>query len=204
MNKLRAYLAGKNLYSIFLHLVAVVLAVEVVILARQNKELKQGPAALQQESLKVGDYFSLSGVVRLGSGARLDSTSTRQVICVFTTQCPFCKETLPFWERIEDQAKRARDVALIGICLDDEAPTKAYVEEHSLTFPVFVAIDKDSLVKKNKLHGVPQTIIRSRGGRVQRVWRGRLSEEQFQEVAKAMSDTATDKHSHVHIQGGVR
>jgi hypothetical protein len=68
------------------------------------------------------------------------------------------------------------------------ALTKAYVEEQQVTFPVFVAVDKESLVQINKLHGVPQTIVRTTGGRVEKVWRGRLSEQQFHEVVRAISD----------------
>jgi peroxiredoxin len=195
MNKLRTYLTGKTLYSVFLHFAVVILAVEVVIIARQNKELKRGPSSEQLESLKAGDYFSLSGIAPLVNGTDLDTASRRQVIFVFTTRCPFCKETLPFWEKIEDQAKRVKDIGVIGICLDEHAAVKAYVEEHRLTFPVFVAADKQLLGKKNKLQGVPQTIIRSRGGRVERVWRGRLLEEQFREVVRAISDTTTNQHS---------
>jgi hypothetical protein len=188
MNKLRTYLTGKNLYTIFLHLVVVMLAVEVVILVRQNKELKQGPTSVQPESVKVGDYFSLSGILPLNSDAPLDSMSARQVIFVFTTRCPFCKETLPFWKEIVHRVAKAQDVSLIGICLDELALTKAYVEEQQVTFPVFVAVDKESLVQINKLHGVPQTIVRTTGGRVEKVWRGRLSEQQFHEVVRAISD----------------
>jgi peroxiredoxin len=198
MNKLKAYLTGKNLYNVFLHLVVVVLTFEVVILARQNKELKQGPSSAQQESLKVGDYFSLSGIIPLDNGTDPDTISGRQVIFVFTTRCPFCKETLPLWEKIASEAKRVKDVALIGICLDEEAATKAYVEEHGLDFPVFLPVSKDSLVQRNKLHGVPQTIIRARGGLVQNVWRGRLSQEQLQEVIRALSDSLTIRHTQLH------
>lgn len=105
---------------------------------------------------------------------------------MFTTRCPFCKETLPIWEKITNQAKGARDVALIGICLDEEAPTKAYVEEQKVTFPVFVAAEKESLVQANNLHSVPQTIIRARNGRVEKVWKGRLSQEKYDEVVKTI------------------
>jgi hypothetical protein len=149
MNKLRPYLTGKNLYSIFLHLIVVVLVVEVVVLARQNKELKQGATHAQQESLKVGDYFSLSGIAPLERAERLDSVSAKQLIFVFTTRCPFCKETLPFWEKIASQAKRARGVTLIGICLDDEAATKAYEEQFR---EVVRAISGSITVQHTQIH----------------------------------------------------
>jgi len=111
MNELRSYLTGKNLYNMFLHLVVVVLVVEVVILARQNREFKQGPSSAQQESLKTGDYFSLAGIVPLNSGARLDTTSARQLIFVFSTGCHFCRETLPLWKKIVDEVKTGWRVA---------------------------------------------------------------------------------------------
>jgi peroxiredoxin len=201
LNKLRAYLTGKKVYSIFLHLVVVILLVEVVFLARQNKELKQGPTYAQEESLRVGDYFSLSGIAHLDRNRRLDSTAARQLIFVFTTRCPFCKETLPLWEKIASQTKSVKDVALIGICLDEEAATKAYVEQHGLGFPVFLSVSKESLVQRNKLHGVPETIIRAKDGRVEKIWNGRLSDEHFQEVVKAISNI---KPIQIPIRGDLR
>jgi hypothetical protein len=149
MNKIRAYVTGKNLYTIFLHLVVVILAVEVVILARQNKELKQGPTSAQRDSLKVGDYFSLSGLAPLFTNQRLDSTSARQVIFVFTTRCPFCKETLPIWKKIEAEAKERRHLGVIGICLDQEGPTRTYVEQESLKFPP-LCCDRQRIIGANE------------------------------------------------------
>ena len=40
MKSLGTYLTGKNLYSAFLHIALLVLAFEVVLLAKQNREMK--------------------------------------------------------------------------------------------------------------------------------------------------------------------
>jgi hypothetical protein len=49
MNNLRGYLSGKNLYTIFLHLLVIVPAIEVVVVMRQHKELKKGRGSTAHE-----------------------------------------------------------------------------------------------------------------------------------------------------------
>jgi hypothetical protein len=131
--------------------------VVIAVLAKQNRDLKGGGGEAAQASIKEGDYFSLRGLKAVQSNAVLDSTSRRQLVFVFTTRCPFCKET------------------------------RTYASEQQLTFPVFIPAEKDLFSKTNRLHSVPQTIIRNSNGFVEKVWRGRLTVEQFNEVVKAIS-----------------
>jgi len=98
MNKLRRYLTGKNLYSIFLHIVVVILAVEVVILARQNGDLK-GRVAYDSWTIGVGDHLETDNMLPLDSTQVLP-TKWYRLVFVFTTTCTFCKLNLDRWEEI--------------------------------------------------------------------------------------------------------
>jgi cytochrome oxidase Cu insertion factor (SCO1/SenC/PrrC family) len=185
---LREYLSGKNLYSIVLHLLVVVLAVEVYILMRQNRELKEGRASTPQETIKEGDYLSLSDLTPVTNGSHLDTVSRKQLIFVFTTRCPSCKETLPMWKSLADTAIQRKSFAVFGICLDPLVDTKTYVSENQLRFPVFIPVNKESFSKNNRVQGVPQTILRDRTGFVEKAQRGRLSVDMYNEILHAISD----------------
>ena len=57
MKDLSPYFSSRNLYYAFLHVVLVALALQVFVLSRQNKQLKNAYSAVA-ESIKVGDQFS--------------------------------------------------------------------------------------------------------------------------------------------------
>lgn len=202
MKRLDQYMTSKNLYGTFLHVIVVVLAVQVIGLSIQNRELKQRQNPPQQESIKTGDSLSLSGIIPLQRSVAFDSSARLSVIFVFTTRCPFCKETLPIWNRLTQGSTGFHRPTFVGICLDDEEESKAYAEQNELRFPVYIPADKELYVKTNRLHGVPQTIVLSTGGRVEKVWRGRLSHEEFDELSQATLDSTTIQHPHTHLNGG--
>ncbi|HXG06985.1 MAG TPA: hypothetical protein VNI77_06640 [Nitrososphaera sp.] len=61
--------------------------------------------------------------------------------------------------------------------------------EQQIRFPVFIPAEQEAFSNKNKLHTVPQTILRNSGGIVEKVWRGRLTVDQFNEVVQAISES---------------
>ncbi len=191
---LREYLSGKHLYNIVLHLFVVVLAIQVVVLMRQNKELKEGRGLAAQETIQEGEYLDLSELTPVTNGAQLDTVSRRQHIFVFTTRCPFCQETLPMWKYVADSLAPRSNVGILGISLDPMQETRTYLDQQNITFPVFMPSNNESFSNDNKLHTVPQTIIRNPNGLVEKVWRGRLSVDKYHEVVKAISDSIINQH----------
>jgi thiol-disulfide isomerase/thioredoxin len=197
-------LSSKNLYGGFLHVIVVVLAVEVVILSRQNREFKEREDRSQRESVKPGDTLSFLGISALDQVTRLDSSSRKRVIFVFSTKCPFCKETFPFWNKLARETGESKVIDYLGICLDGAEETRAYSDEHKPEFPVFIATNKESYVKANRLYGVPQTIIASADGRVEKVWKGRLKEDDLHDLSKAVLDSASIQQIHTILKGGTK
>jgi hypothetical protein len=157
VNKLKAYLTGKNLYGIFLHIIVVILAVDVVILARQNKELKQGPTRPSSiRSLQVGDSL-----------------------------CPFCKRSLPAWNTI-DSIAAGRHVLVRGVCVDSLQDCAQYSMDQRLRFAVLAPMSVDEFKKRNHITAVPGTVMVSDSGKVKKVWWGVMDEEKLNEVKKSL------------------
>jgi hypothetical protein len=188
---MRFTITGRTAYQAFIHIALIVLGIEVVVLAHQNRHLKGVNQTPEIVALKTGDSFSLSGIVALGSGWQIDSTS-KQLICVFATKCPFCQKAIAGWKRL-DSLRIAGRIAMIGISIDSTLETKRFVRENAIGWPIFVAGDPKEFKKMNHVAGVPLTALISGTGTVEQVWLGPLSPENITEVASAFSGNNT-KH----------
>lgn len=143
----------------------------VVVLARQNRTLRDELATLgRQASLpRVGLYVptfqtaTLDGrSVTIGKAA----PGSRQVLFVFNTTCGFCLETLPSWTAIVTELRESADrVSVYGISLDPETETREYVTEHALSFPVLL-FPEGKLERLYRVGGVPLTLVLDHEGRI--------------------------------------
>jgi len=183
-------------YEIFLHLAVVALTVEVILLAMENRDLKSMGPGMPIERIKVGDHFSLGNLEAL-LGTSVVDTSSESLIFVFTTTCPYCKNSVPYWRDLAAIAKR-RQLTVFGVSVDDRRKTLDFIDS-SFVYPVLIASDAKSYRTRNRIAGVPQTILRGSNGRVKAIWPVGLDETKFREVAEAISGTNIT-HNHERIQ----
>ncbi len=162
------------------------LAVEVVVLARQNNELKNPKQREGKEQLAVGDSLIIRDLKPLQADYTAPTDSPNKLVFVFSTTCPFCKQNLEHWKKILTLANKNK-LTVVGISLDTAEKSVAYVKEHQIDFPVVTPLDLPLFKSQNKLNAVPVTILRDSIGVVRNVWRGLLAEEQIKEVASAIS-----------------
>lgn len=174
-------MTGKNLYQVFIHIAVIVLAAEVFILATQNDKLKN---PVKPETMKKGEYFSLAELRSL-AGKDLGPTSSKLVVFVFNTKCPFCVKSLPYWQKIDSVAS-AMKVNVIGIGLDSVSSVLAYAKEHRFAFQVFVPTNIVKFKERNKIAGVPHTVLVSGEGRVESLWSGMIDEKSYTEVIRLL------------------
>lgn len=158
----------------------------MIYLAGQNKELKQ---PTKPDSIADGDYFILRGLEQIQAKA-LDSTSSKQIVFVFTSKCSRCKENINNWNRIAS-SKEAESFTIIGLSLDSLHSTTAYSIENKILFPVYYVTDMMGYAKANKLYGVPKTVIRNQMGLVERVWEGVLTSEVVSEILHYLNNNQT-------------
>jgi len=184
MKSISCFFVGRNIYSTFLHLTLLVLAIEVAILAKQNHELKE-KIGQSLESLKIGDYFAMDDLVSLQPDYRIDSTS-RYLLFIFTTTCPFCKQNLEHWNQVANKTWESNTHKL-GISLDGVDETSRYLKDNNVVFPVVCSRDAKNFQKKNKIEIVPTTVARNDVGKVENMWAGLLNQKEIQEVIDACS-----------------
>jgi peroxiredoxin len=175
-----------NLYQLVVHVAIVFLAIEVVVLAKQNRELKETQDFTKLEPLKAGDVFELSGLRGASPIETFPDHPQYQIIFVFTTSCPFCTQNISAWRQIEEKGLN-EGIPVIGISLDGRDKTFEYAKLHSLTYPIFFPGEAKSFERRNRIKGVPRTIFRGPNGKVEKIWNGRLSESDVEEVRDSIS-----------------
>jgi cytochrome oxidase Cu insertion factor (SCO1/SenC/PrrC family) len=100
---------------------------------------------------------TLSGdSVTVGESA---DSSTRQILFVFNTTCPFCRRIIPAWEQIADSLKAGRrKVHVLAISLDPADTTRRYMAEHALRYPV-LRFPQSKLSLLYRTAAIPQTVV---------------------------------------------
>ncbi len=112
--------------------------------------------------------------VTIGEGP----SGERQLLFVFDTRCPFCRATLPAWERIyrEVRASHGAAAAVYGISLDPEEETRRYVADHGVGFPV-LHFPSDRLRRLYRAEAVPLTLVVDHAGTVLYARLGQLADQ---------------------------
>jgi peroxiredoxin len=135
--------------------------------------------------LQPGDQappFSLLGLN--GTPWRYTADGKPTLLIFLETDCPTCRLTLPYLNRLA-QVFGGDSVNILGISQDGEEPTRALVEQFSVTFPV--VIDRDLSV--SRLYdpiAVPTLFLLDRAGTVARTQIG-FDKKELNAIGAAMS-----------------
>ncbi len=176
---------GDRLFTWLLGVVFAVMVVELVLLTRQNRDLKAAVSSLHQQlssmrsaiSLKEGEVVEPLELPTLtGERVRLayDDPDRDTILLVFSPDCPACEENLDGWRRLSAAHDPARE-ALVYVSTAEPEKTREFARDHALPDPVLLS-DAEALTRY-KVQEIPATIVVGPGGVVKRVWVGVLSEE---------------------------
>src|SRR5262245_16169552 len=125
-----------RVYTVFLCAAFVVMAVELVLLARQNRNLKASVAFLQQQvssmrnavSLKEGEVLEPLELPTLtGEPLRLayDDPARDTILLVFSPDCPACQDNMANWTKLQEKHDPARET-LVYVSSAEADKTRAY------------------------------------------------------------------------------
>ena len=176
----------KNIFTqIATGILMVGLSVLVVVLARENMQLKErlDGSRKPREALKPNDTLSILKVSTLkGDSLELDFTKEQQkmLLFVFSTTCPVCVKSLDAWNQIS-KSPAAKQYKVLGISTYDLKMTLDYTTTHKLAFPVYVARDT-TLGIRFKVTFVPQTLQVKPFGVVENNWGGLVDSVRQQEI----------------------
>lgn len=179
---------GIDLFTGFLMVACLAMAVLVVLLARQNRELKTQigemlSASAPAPSVEPGDPLG-EMVLRDAAGAELplefDGGEQRTVLLVFSTQCPACRETMPIWSEVLAQTSEPA-ARVLAVQLDEPDEGSGAV----LSVPIY-HLDREQSPAMAGIPYIPATIVLDGSGTVERVWFGVPEEEARRTLAAAL------------------
>jgi peroxiredoxin len=179
-------ISGAKLYFIFLHIVIVIFGIEIVILAKQNREMKDHAQSPSMEQVKIGDRLSFDSLILHTEESYPFNNGKSKILFLFSTTCPFCKENLGKWNNLYSTSKNP-NIDILGISLDSKERTEKLILDSSIVFPVLVSPQIKWFSQKNKITGVPITLLVNDSGMVLKLWNGTLEDRALKEVAMAIS-----------------
>jgi len=138
-----------------------VAAVCLVVLVTHTLVQRHETAAANQPLLHKGDTLSLGG-----------GASAPVLLLALQTGCHFCKESMPFYERLSRDAQAGHAHLVFGFPQAANGVEAGDVRE--------VNFDKV------EVRGTPTLVLLDAGGRVQNYWIGKLPAEKEAEVEAAI------------------
>ncbi len=181
-----------NNFQILLYLVLIAFAFEVVVLARQNKELKKYLS--QQQAGQEKDEFEIKAGMKVPPMAlsTLDNKpfelnyterNKKTLIYFFSLTCPQCMRNIPQWTQLTASLKDENNVRILGIARGDVEAIKEYAKGYNLCFDVGVsAINDTTMANSYGVKYVPTTMLIDDSARVVYSSVGVLSESTRQEI----------------------
>jgi hypothetical protein len=176
-------------FSFVLVLACAALAALVVILSRQNRELKATVAAMDQamrrseDALKPGQRLtSLTSVDSAGAEVLVPLGATgRRLVLIASTQCHACESVRPYWRELGQWASSAN---IETTCLLTDGPPKPE-DAGVLLMPVLgVRSFRESSIAK--LPTVPAVLL-VRDGVVEHIWPGPYDATGRDEIMSALA-----------------
>jgi len=150
----------------------VLLSVVVILLIIQNRELKRainGSTVLTRSELD-GATTEL---------AYNDSTK-KYLLFVLSTTCPHCEKTLPIWQSFAQN--KSENCNVFGISIHNLEQTRSFLANKIVGFYTASVGEDTSFERKYKIVGVPETILISGKGTVEKTWVGELTPKQAIEI----------------------
>lgn len=174
---------GEKVFNIFLMVACAALAVLVLLLAMQNRRLKEQVSTLltpqmPPEALQEGQVLEPLALLDDGGNrvvVNFEGLGERTLLLFFSPDCPACRETIPVWSvMLQNQPPAVR---VIGVRLGAEME-----DVPNLPFGVYSPEDGGKSLA-GKIPFVPATVLLDDKGLIERVWYGMLDEEKQAELS---------------------
>ncbi|WMJ68614.1 TlpA disulfide reductase family protein [Stenotrophomonas sp. 24(2023)] len=181
-----------------LPLVLLLLSLLVVVLAWQNRQLRQINASLadQMQQARSAAHGPALGSVPLPQvlhstrQSRVDiggPRATAQVLYFFSTACRYCLASMPQLQQIASARGHSE---LVGVGLPPYQELPAYADTHALRFPV--AIDgKGDVARQYGIRVTPMLMVLAADGSVAYKHAGQLDAQTVQAVLATLNPGST-------------
>lgn len=111
------------------------------------------------------------------------STSRQTLVMALSTQCHFCTESAPFYQRLAQQHADKLNLRLIALFPQPTSVSEKYLKELSVN----VDDIRQSTFESLGVNGTPTLILVNNQGIIEGSWRGRLTPEREAEVLRHLN-----------------
>lgn len=162
---------GKTI-GILVWVSALAVLVENVALFRQNRRLLDAaaPQIVAGTQLRMLSGLALDGHVE---AINLPTAGSKLLIVTFSPECPTCQANQEAWTKLAD-ILRQHGMRVLWVSRDPIDTTKDYCLTHGIPFSEILADPPYRTYVQLGLARVPNTLLVGAGGKVEKVWLGRL------------------------------
>lgn len=161
-------------FSVLLWGAALGVLAENIVLARQNRRLRElaAPQIAAGTQLQMLSGLALDGHVQPVS---LPPNGSKLLIIEFSPGCPACQANLEGWMKLAGTLKQNGDHVL-WMSRDPIDVTRGYCMKHGIPLSDTLAEPPFRTYTQLGLVRVPNTVLVGPGGKVEKVWAGRLDQ----------------------------
>lgn len=153
-----------------LGILVIALLLGITLVNRYLRPASPGPEATQEMRVKPGTKLSLSGM----DWQRSENT----LLMVLSTNCHFCSESSPFYQRLAQERVGGKEVRLVAVLPQPPAESEKYLAEHGINVDEIRQSTPGAVYAK----ATPTLILVDRTGAVVQSWVGKLPAEKEAEV----------------------
>jgi len=186
--------SGARWFTGLLVLACAGLSVEVVLLARKNRELRQHikrvetqRTAARVETGEIVAPFSLVDEFGHKTEVSFGPGQPRSLLLFFATGCDACEHIYPIWNDLSADT-RTSDWRILPIRVDEPGDTSG-AGDSQLSLAAFTLSD-DAPTALLKVTTVPTTLMLDRNGHVERAWTGILSAQTIEELRSMIASAS--------------
>lgn len=131
-------------------------------------------ARSDQKGVMPGDRISFDGIDW--------RESDRTLILALSTDCRYCTESIPFYQKLSEKRTQGSGVRLITLMPQEVEGAKKYLTEHKVQVDGMAHISQSNTFPK----GTPTLILVGKDGAVIESWAGKLTTDRENKVLTAV------------------
>ena len=174
---------NKNWYNILLHFMLVAFGLIIILLVKQNNELRASQSEVSQiENLKKGDTVKNINIIDSDSvNQSIDFKGAKKasLLYFFSVSCKHCKKNITPWGDLYKDYKNK--INIFPVCLDEIELTKNYATVNKVTYPYY-SVNEENFQSRFRIFAAPQTMLIDSNSTVINTWIGELDAKDLAEI----------------------
>jgi len=178
-----------DFFHLLLYIVLIGLSLEVIIIARQNKQhrtvidnLNKSLASFLLQKGDMAQPFIVNDLKDIPLIINFQNESQKTFLIIFSFECGACEKNISFWNFIFEHNDQKK-VRILSVVKSSPDEIKRFAEDYKIKFPIFINHELD-FWWRYKLFRIPQTILIAEMGKVACVWEGVLNKQAREEIIK--------------------